>query len=429
MIGRTVLNAWRSKATPSVSSSSSPSSNLVKHCQLLVVGGGSGGLGATAILGNKFKTIVVEPGDFHYYQPYFTFVGVGLKQLNECRLPMRKVIPLYAQWIKESVSSFEPIQDLVITDSGTIIKYDILIVATGIYPAFSKIPGLIEALKTPNVGSNYTPETVTKTFSALRNFKHGNAVFTYPSTPIKCPGAPQKAVYLSDEYLRKQGKRDKANLIYNTASEVLFGVKKYADSLWQVANKKGIKVNLHHKLVQVEPGQQKAIFEQTQGDVKKRVSVDYEMLHVTPPMFPVEATAKSPLADSAGFVDINRRTLQHNTFKNVFAIGDCTAHLPKTAAAVAASLAILDENVRAFNSGKDIKAYYNGYTSCPLTTGFNKCILAGTSKHNPPDNRSSSCVQNGREIDRALIRRSSQNDGIPPTQSVVNKITVVYVIV
>lgn len=94
MIGRTVLSAWRSKATPSVSSSSSPSSpssNLVKHCQLLVVGGGSGGLGATAVLGNKFKTIVVEPGDFHYYQPYFTFVGVGLKQLNECRLPMRKV--------------------------------------------------------------------------------------------------------------------------------------------------------------------------------------------------------------------------------------------------------------------------------------------------------------------------------------------------
>lgn len=286
-------------------------------------------------------------------------------------------MPSYVKWIKEGIGSFDPANNLVMTDRGTTIKYDMLIVATGIHPDFSKIPGLVEALQTPYVGSNYTPETVTKTFASLRRFEEGNAIFTFPSTPIKCPGAPQKIAYLSDEYLQKQGKRDKATLIYATAGGALFGVKKYADSLWKVVNEKDIKVHLQHNLVEVKPERKQAIFQKTENDKKTRVSMDYEMLHVTPPMFPLSAVAKSSLADSAGFVDINKWTLQHSKYENVFAIGDCTAYLPKTAAAVAASLGVLGDNVMAFNAGQPLKGRYNGYTSCPLTTGFNKCILAG----------------------------------------------------
>ncbi|OQR75895.1 sulfide:quinone oxidoreductase [Tropilaelaps mercedesae] len=392
MLAKCAQSTWRPAAVQFA-----VTSDCIKHCQLLVVGAGSGGLGTAAILGNRFNTVVIDPADFHYYQPYFTFVGAGLKQLEQCRQPLERdvgerkmwyiqqlVLPLQlmpssVKWIKEAATSFSPSQNCVVTDSGKRITYDILVVATGIHPDFSKVFGLVDALKTPHVGSNYTPETVLKTVEALRNFKHGNAIFTFPSTPIKCPGAPQKIAYLTDEYLRNHGKRESANIIYNTAGEAIFGVKKYAEALWRVAKLKDINVNLQHNLVQVLPDKRQAIFEKVENDNRKTlVSMDYDMLHVTPPMYSIKAVAQSPLADNAGYVDINKETLQHVKFKNVFAIGDCTAHLPKTAAAVAASLGVLADNVVAFNSGKNLSGRYNGYTSCPLTTGFSKCVLAGT---------------------------------------------------
>lgn len=283
-------------------------------------------------------------------------------------------MPANVKWIKEAVHSFDPSQNFVVTKNGTTVKYDMLIVATGIHPDFTKIPGLVEALETPSVGSIYTPETAPKMAEVLRNFKQGNAIFTFPATPIKCPGAPQKIAYLTDEYLRKVNKRENARIIYNTAGGVLFGVKKYADALWGVVEDKNITVNLQHNLVRVRPGSKEAVFEKAD---KSRVVMSYEILHVTPPMFSLAEVARSALADSTGFVDIDKSTLQHKKFDNVFAIGDCTNCLPKTAAAVAASLGVLADNVIAKSRGNDLKAAYNGYTSCPLTTGFNKCILAG----------------------------------------------------
>lgn len=289
------------------------------------------------------------------------------------------MIPSNVSWIKDSAASFEPsTNSLVLKDSGKSVTYDILVVATGIQPDFSRISGLVDALKTPFVGSNYTSETVTKTTEALHNFKRGNAIFTFPSTPIKCPGAPQKIAYLTDEYLRKNNKRKDAKIIYNTAGGVLFGVKKYANSLWNVTKDKDIQVNLKHNLVSVNSDAKEAVFEKEDSDGKKTlVPFNYELLHVTPPMYPVKVVANSPLANSEGYVDINKRTLQHNTFTNIFAIGDCTAFLPKTAAAVAASVGVLSDNIFAFKTGKSLPAEYNGYTSCPLTTGYDKCILAG----------------------------------------------------
>ncbi|XP_018495457.1 sulfide:quinone oxidoreductase, mitochondrial [Galendromus occidentalis] len=349
------------------------SSESTKHCQLLIVGAGSGGLGAAAILGKKFKTTILDPADHHYYQPYFTLVGGGLKSLDDCRKPMEQVMPTNVKWIKEAVDSFDPSQNFIVTKNGTTIKYDMLVVATGIHPDFSSIPGLEEGLKTPNVGSIYSPETAPRMIEVLKNFKAGNAIFTFPATQIKCPGAPQKIAYLTDEFLSKADKREDAKIIYNTAGGVLFGVKKYADALWKVVEEKEIIVNLQHNLVRVRPDIREAVFERAD---KTRVSMSYELLHVTPPMYPLREVARSSLAEATGFVDIDKLTLQHKKFDNVFAIGDCTNGLPKTAAAVAACLGVLADNVVSRSRGEELKAAYNGYTSCPLTTGFENCILA-----------------------------------------------------
>ena len=142
-------------------------------------------------------------------------------------------------------------------------------------------------------------------------------------------------MYITDYNLRQMGKRDKANVIYHSSLAVLFGVKKYADSLWEVVKEKNIDVNLRSNLIEVKPDSKEAVF-QNLDKPEETIVRKYEMLHVTPPMSPPDVLKAHPmLTDAAGFLDVTKETLQHTKYKNIFGIGDCT-NIPtaKTAAAV-----------------------------------------------------------------------------------------------
>ena len=101
------------------------------------------------------------------------------------------------------------------------------------------------------------------------------------------------------------------------------------------------------------------------------------MLHVGPPCAPSPVYAESPLADAAGWVNVDKHSLQHVTYPNVFAIGDCnSAPTGKTAAKVAAESGVLYTNMLSVLRGGALQAQYDGYTSCPLTVGDGKLVLA-----------------------------------------------------
>lgn len=302
-----------------------------------------------------------------------------MKTLSNAGKPMSKVLPKKADWIKQRCVEFDPDKNTVTTEDGKKINYKYLVVALGIQLNYDKIPGLLDALHLPNsgVGSNYSANYVNKTYESLQMFKEGNAIFTYPNTPVKCAGAPQKIMYITEEYLRTHGKRDKANIIYNTSLGVLFGIKKYADSLWQVVNSRDIQINTRRNLVEVHPEKRQAVFEDLDNPGSLTVT-DYEMMHVTPPMSAPDVLRNTPaLVDASGYLSVNKDTLQHTRYPNVFGIGDCT-NTPnsKTAAAVAGQIGVLRRNLKAVIAGKEPEAVYDGYASCPLVTGYSKCILA-----------------------------------------------------
>uniref|UniRef100_U5ER07 Sulfide:quinone oxidoreductase, mitochondrial n=1 Tax=Corethrella appendiculata TaxID=1370023 RepID=U5ER07_9DIPT len=351
-------------------------------CKLLVVGGGAGGCAVAAKASNKLgegKVIILEPADNHYYQPMFTMIGGGMKKLNESYRPMKLVLPALAKWLKDSAAKFEPENNCVYTKAGDKIEYEFLLIAVGLQLNYEKIPGLVEALSIPNgsVCSNYSPKYVERTYDALKAFKSGNLIFTFPNSPVKCPGAPQKILYIAEHYLRKSGKRKNANVVYNTSLAVLFGVKHYADALWKVVEKRGIKVNLRTNLIEVLPGKNQAVFENLDKPEEK-TTMDYNFLHVTPPMSSPNCLneCKSLVTDT-GFVNVDKDTLQHVKFENVFAIGDCSASPnSKTAASVAAQSQIVYQNMFAVMNGKKPYRVYDGYASCPLVTGYHSCILA-----------------------------------------------------
>ncbi|CAI9736192.1 sulfide:quinone oxidoreductase, mitochondrial-like isoform X1 [Octopus vulgaris] len=300
---------------------------------------------------------------------------------------MASVIPRNSEWINDSVVGFNPDKNFVTLKDGSKVHYEYLVLALGLQLNFHLVKGLIEGLKSdPRICSNYSIRTVGKTFPALQAFEGGNAIFTVPATPIKCGGAPQKIMYLAEEYFNKTGKRDKANVLFNTSLGVMFVVKHYSEKLYVIAKDRGIHVNFKHSLIEVRPETGEAIFKKLDSESGETATFKYDFLHVTPPMSAPDVISKSVLSDAAGFLNVNKETLQHVKYDNIFGVGDCT-NIPtsKTAAAAAGQCGVLSKNLMAKMKGSnDFKSKYNGYTSCPLVTSSSKCILAEFDFTNTP---------------------------------------------
>lgn len=357
--------------------------NVHHSCKVLVVGGGTGGCSMAAKFAKKFKdpnqVIIVEPNDLHYYQPLFTLIGGGIKSFEDSKRPMRKVLPKNAMWLQENVMSFEPEQNQITTSNGDTVQYEIMIVAVGLQLHWEKIPGLVTSLRDhkSQVCSIYGPETVAHVFSKISRIKSGTAIFTFPNSPVKCPGAPQKIAYIAEEYFRKDKVRDNIEVVYNTALPVIFGVKKYADALWDVCKRRNITVNLQTNLVEINPTSQEAVFQRLDKPNETFIQ-KYSLLHVCPPMGSPDVLKKHPsLTNEVGFLTVDPKTLRHTKYSNIYGIGDCiNTPNSKTMAAIAAQGKVLYKNINDDLAGKPMTMAYNGYSSCPLVTGYNKCILA-----------------------------------------------------
>lgn len=349
------------------------------HHEIVIVGGGTAGITVAAQL-KKGRTAgsdvaLIEPASKHYYQPLWTLVGGGVATREQTERDEASVMPRGVTWIRDAVSDFDPDQNALTTRDGKRVTYDWLIVAAGIQINWDGIKGLQESIGHDGVCSNYSYEYVNSTWDSLRNFRGGTAIFTQPTGAIKCGGAPQKICYLAEDYLRRNGLRDKSRVMFVSPGANIFGVEKYRKTLEKVVKRKGIETMFRHNLIEVRPETREAVFENM--DTHEEVAVHYDLLHVTPPMSAPDFIANSRLANEAGWVEVNRDTLQHERFPNVFSLGDCSS-LPtsKTGAAVRKQAPVLVQNMRAAMEGKPLAAKYNGYTSCPVVTGYGSLVLA-----------------------------------------------------
>jgi sulfide:quinone oxidoreductase len=345
---------------------------------VLILGGGTAGITVAAQLLLKKaapKVTIVEPSTTHDYQPIWTLVGGGVFPREVSRRPMADVIPRGAAWIRDRIVSFAPEKNEVQTEGGKTLSYNELVVAAGIQLDWGAVKGLPEAIGKGGVCSNYGYDKVPYTWETIQAFQGGNAIFTFPATPIKCAGAPQKIMYLAEETFRRRGIREQAKVIYASATAGIFGVPKYAEALNKVVADRQIQTEYGRNLVEVRPKSREAVFADVKGG--EELILKYEMMHVTPPQSAPDFIKKSALAGEGGWVGVDKNTLQHTKFPNVFSLGDCSS-LPcsKTGAAVRKQAPVLVENVIAFRAEKPLTAHYDGYASCPLVTGYGKVILA-----------------------------------------------------
>ncbi|MEH1843969.1 MAG: FAD/NAD(P)-binding oxidoreductase [Nostoc sp.] len=358
--------------------------------QIVIVGGGAAGITVAAQLLKKNKQLdvaIIEPRDKHYYQPAWTLVGGGVYKALDTVKDEKDYIPERATWIKDYVAQLDPDNNTVITQEGKRICYEYLILAPGIQIDWHLIKGLKETIGQNGVCSNYAYEYAPYTWEVIKNFKDGNAIFTYPNTPVKCGGAPLKITYLADDAFRRQGIRPQSKIMFCTAMGVIFGVKEFAKTLLSVVERKQIDVRYKHNLKEIKADTKTAIFEVLTDSGVEEVTIQYDLLHVTPPMSAPDFIKQSKLAApdgaSLGFVNVNKHTLQHNVYPNVFSLGDA-ANLPtsKTAAAVRKQAPVVVHNLLALINSKNLTQKYNGYSCCPITTGYGKVVLAEVSYDN-----------------------------------------------
>ncbi|PAU66475.1 TIGR01244 family protein [Pseudomonas sp. PIC25] len=347
---------------------------------VLVVGGGAAGCAVTASLLRRdpgLRIAVIEPREQHYYQPGWTLVGAGVFDRARTERPMSRCIPKGAQWVRAAVAGFEPEQQRVVLEDGNRLGYRVLVVCPGLTLEWGAIEGLQETLGKHGVTSNYQFELAPYTWQQVQALRHGRALFTQPPMPIKCAGAPQKAMYLSCDWWHRQGVLKDIEVEFCSAGAVLFGVADFVPPLMRYVERYGAQLNFNTNLVAVDGPAHKAWFKPTAAEGGALVEKDFDFLHVVPPQRAPAFIRQSPLANADGWLEADHETLRHPRYGNIFSLGDvCAAPNAKTAAAVRKQAPVVAENVLAVLAGRGPQALYDGYGSCPLTVERGKVVLA-----------------------------------------------------
>ncbi len=353
--------------------------------RIVIAGGGAAGLTTASRLSRRLDgadIVIVEPRAEHFYQPGFTLIGAGLKPAGYAVLRTADFIAPGVRWLQESVTELDPVASKVVTDKGTVLAYDYLVVATGLTLDYAAIEGMDRSLiGREGIASVYAgAQAAELSWQALAKFVEtgGAGLFGRPATEMKCAGAPLKQTFLADDHLRRKGTRGKSEIIYNAHNPTLFSVPLVDAKVRELFARQQFKTNFSHVLTRIDPGKHIATFSTPTGPI----DLKWDFINVIPPMRAPQAVRNSPLpwqsGDFAadGWIEVDKATLRHLRFSNVFGVGDVNG-VPKgkTAASVKWQAPVVVDHIAGSITGKGGTEQYNGYTSCPLITRVGQAML------------------------------------------------------
>lgn len=364
------------------------------RARIVIIGAGAGGTALANRLVERLEgaeITIVDPRVDHYYQPGLSLVAAGLKPASYTVSRTADWLPAGVTLVSEKAVAIDPVARTVSTDGRTRLDYDFLVVAPGLVLDHAAIPGFsLDMVGQNGIGALYAgPEHAAKTWEAARTFTEqgGIALSTRPATEMKCAGAPLKHTFLIEDIASRTIGAGKFEMHYAAPQPALFGVPIVAEKVRMLFGQRGIKTHMQHRLVSLEPGQKRAMFEKTEIDattkaeVKSMVELPYDYIHVIPPQRAPDVIRQSGLSwadkwTDQGWVECDQKTLRHLRYPEVFALGD-VAGVPKgkTAASVKWQVPVIEDHLVASLQGKDGTEVYDGYTSCPLITRVGRAML------------------------------------------------------
>jgi len=348
---------------------------------VVIVGGGSAGVAVASSLqrrNGKLRIAILDAASEHYYQPGWTMVGGGVFTAASTRRQMQDIIPRGINWIRSAAIGFDPEANEVEIANGSRVHYGQLIVCPGLVLDWSAIDGLEDSLGRNGVTSNYRYDLAPYTWKLVESMQSGKAVFTQPGMPIKCAGAPQKALYLSCDHWQRHSVLQNVEVDFFNAGGVLFGVSAYVPALQSYIDRYKANVHYGHTLTAIYGNERIARFKAKDANAAEvTIEKQFDMIHVCPPQRAPEFVAKSSLSDAGGWLDVDPHTLRHKKFSNIWGLGDVmNTTNAKTMAAVRKQVPVVAQNLLACLESREPAWGYDGYGSCPLTVERGKIVLA-----------------------------------------------------
>jgi sulfide:quinone oxidoreductase len=348
--------------------------------EVVIIGGGNAGISLAARLqryGVK-DVAVIEPKDHHLYQPLFSHIAGGRAQAQEAIRSQESVTPQGVTWIHDAAAGIDAAANTVTLASGSTVAYGQLVVCPGLQYDWDAVPGLAEAVHSPSGASHYEFELASKAWTLLRSMTSGTAVFTMPAGPIKCGGAAQKPMYLACDYWREQGLLDRIRVVMVQPYPTVFGVPEVDRELDRKIAEYGIELRTNSELVGVDAAGQTATIRDLAADTVE--NLHYDVLNAVPPQSApdwLKATDLPAAGDTGGFVEVDRQTLRHLRYPNVWSLGDAAGTTnSKSGGALRKQTKVVAKNLVAARKGKRLPAKYNGYSVCPFTVSRDTVVFA-----------------------------------------------------
>jgi sulfide:quinone oxidoreductase len=348
---------------------------IVTRRQIVILGGGTGGTTVAnrlrrRISDDQAEIHVVDRDNRHVYQPGLLFVPFGLAHVDDLTRPRQRQLASGIRFHEREVDHVDLIGQKVRLDDGTLLGYDVLVVATGAHLQPGETEGLTDAGWNETAFTFYTTEGAAALQTALARFDSGRIVVNLVDMPIKCPVAPLEFAFLADWYLRERGVRAHTELSFVTPLDAAFTKPVAAAELAGLLAGKEIDLVTEFNAGEVDGA----------GGVLTAYdgrTVDFDLLVTVPLHGGAEYIGRSDgLGDALGFVPSDKRTLQAAAAPNVFALGDATDLPTSKAGSVTHFEAdVLTENVIRFLAGDELASAYDGHANCFIETGFQRALL------------------------------------------------------
>ncbi len=407
-LGGTALLGIGPESSKAETRLSSPLSH--KAARIVILGGGAGGMATTARIRraapNADITLIAQ-NRIHLYEPGQVFVAAGLYDREDIERLTSKLLPDNVTWLQEELTGIDPDKDSITTDKRK-IQYDYLIVALDAEYDYSRINGLSpDRIGHNGIASVYLNDTSKGTerggeithrwFEEIYQSASNGPVsilLTEPDTPVKEMGTGLNILFLGNDILRGNGPARRPDVIANTQclfirpDRMLFDAGNYDSILHELIDDAGnTGTRFDQVLTAIDETKKTAVFRSGNGTIE----IPYDFIHVTPPMKAPEVLRSSALAvrdgEYEGWMEVDRRTLLHPRFSNVFGIGNTLA-MPngRTTDSIRTQAIVIQDNIPLLMEGKDLPASYDGHTVSRIRTRYGEELLAefndnGTIRH------------------------------------------------